>query len=52
MFQMLLTCLICLWDYTSFNEDISLWDVGNVTDTTSMFHEATNFIWIIISWHV
>ena len=30
-------------DATSFNGDLSSWDVGRVTDMSHMFHGATSF---------
>jgi len=39
---------------TSFNQDISLWDIGNVTTMTSMFLNTSlsdaNYKTIIIAW--
>ncbi|NIT59390.1 MAG: BspA family leucine-rich repeat surface protein, partial [Aliifodinibius sp.] len=30
-------------DETTFNQDISAWDVGNVTTMSAMFRSAENF---------
>ena len=37
---------------TSFNQDLSSWDVSNVTDMSSMFFYATSFNQNISSWDV
>ncbi|WP_158655305.1 BspA family leucine-rich repeat surface protein [Flavivirga eckloniae] len=37
---------------TSFNQDISDWDVSNVTNMSSLFKNATNFNQDINSWNV
>ncbi len=37
---------------TSFNQDISSWDVSNVTNMERMFFEASNFNQNISSWDV
>jgi surface protein len=39
-------------DATSFNQDISIWDVSNVTDMTAMFSRATSFNQDIGDWDV
>jgi surface protein len=40
------------YDATSFNQDISNWDVRNVTDMSSMFRDATSFNGDVSSWDV
>jgi len=36
----------------NFNEDISRWDVSNVTDMSDMFFEATSFNQSLDDWNV
>ena len=31
------------WDASSFNQDVSEWDVPNVTDMSCMFYGASSF---------
>ena len=38
--------------HMSFNQDISNWDVSNVTDMSAMFNDATNFNQDISNWDV
>jgi surface protein len=35
-----------------FNQDLSSWNVGNVTNIQSMFYKATNFNQNISNWNV
>ena len=37
---------------TTFNDDISNWDVSNVTNMNSMFYNASNFNQDISGWDV
>ena len=46
------TCINCFFLKFSFNSDISNWDVGRVTDMTSMFLNAVNFNSDISNWNV
>ena len=39
-------------DKTNFNEDISSWDVKNVTDMSYMFYDANAFNQSLESWDV
>ena len=36
----------------SFNQDISNWNISNVSDISDMFHDATNFNQPLKSWNV
>ena len=40
---MLLICLFLFKSASSFNQNISNWNVGNVTDMTKMFYGAATF---------
>ena len=40
--------LFCAMD--KFNEDISMWDMSNVTDMTDMFKDAHSFDQVIFFW--
>jgi surface protein len=49
----LITDMSFLFDgATSFNQDISKWDVSNVTNMRYMFHQATSFNQDITFWNV
>jgi surface protein len=37
---------------TSFNQDISSWDVSNVTEMTTMFANSSSFNQDLSSWNV
>ena len=37
---------------SSFNSDISMWDVSSATDMNNMFNDATSFIQNLAPWYV
>ena len=44
--------MVCLLMHTTFNGDLSKWDVSNVTNMDSMFHDAESFNGDLSKWNV
>jgi len=44
--------MYAMFTYTNFNQDISMWNVSNVTNMQQMFYGTTNFNQNISGWNV